>query len=116
MDNPAHLPILKGMKTDLIIVGGGLNGPALAIAAARAGFRVTVIDTLPKAARKMRDFDGRSYALALASQRLLRVQPSIFGQVLESDDRTGRKIVRTYPEISPIPGAWLRRCTWFKVL
>jgi len=72
MDNPARLPILKGMKTDLIIVGGGLNGPALAIAAARAGFRVTVIDTLPKAARKMRDFDGRSYALALASQRLLR--------------------------------------------
>lgn len=72
MDNPARLPILTGMKTDLIIVGGGLNGPALAIAAARAGFRVTVIDTLPKAARKMRDFDGRSYALALASQRLLR--------------------------------------------
>ncbi|MDG1376398.1 MAG: UbiH/UbiF/VisC/COQ6 family ubiquinone biosynthesis hydroxylase [Yoonia sp.] len=72
MDNPDALPILSPMKTDLIIVGGGLNGPALAIAAARAGFRVTVIDTLPKAARKMRDFDGRSYALALASQRLLR--------------------------------------------
>lgn len=71
MDNPACLPILKGMKTDLIIVGGGLNGPALAIAAARVGFRVTVIDSLPKAARKMPDFDGRSYALALASKRLL---------------------------------------------
>jgi len=71
MDNPDALPILSAMKTDLIIVGGGLNGPALAIAAARAGFRVTVIDSLPKVARKMRDFDGRSYALALASQRLL---------------------------------------------
>ncbi len=71
MDNPTTLPILQGMKTDLIIVGGGLNGPALAIAAARAGFTVTIIDALPKAARKTRDFDGRSYALALASKRLL---------------------------------------------
>ncbi|MFQ1702832.1 UbiH/UbiF/VisC/COQ6 family ubiquinone biosynthesis hydroxylase [Loktanella agnita] len=72
MDNPAYLTILQGMNTDIIIVGGGLNGPALALAAARAGFTVTIIDSLPVDRRKKPGFDGRSYALALASQRLLR--------------------------------------------
>lgn len=72
MDNPAHAPILRGMETDLIIVGGGLNGPALALAAAQAGFTVTIIDSLAIDTRKDPDFDGRSYALALASMRLLR--------------------------------------------
>jgi 2-octaprenyl-6-methoxyphenol hydroxylase len=72
MDNPGTLPILHGMKTDLIIVGGGLNGPALALAASNAGFSVTIVDALPAATRSLRDFDGRSYALALTSKRLLQ--------------------------------------------
>jgi len=73
MDNPARAPILKVMKidSDLIIVGGGLNGPALALAAAQGGLSSTVIDALPVDDRKARGFDGRSYALALTSQRLL---------------------------------------------
>lgn len=57
---------------DILIVGGGLNGPALAIALAQAGHRVTVIDALTVKARKKTTFDGRSYALALASTRLLK--------------------------------------------
>ena len=72
MDNHGTLPILHGMKTDLIIVGGGLNGPALALAASNAGFSVTIVDALPAATRSLRDFDGRSYALALTSKRLLQ--------------------------------------------
>ena len=73
MDNPARAPILSFMKfdSDLIIVGGGLNGPALALAAAQGGLSSIVIDAQPLETRKARDFDGRSYALALASQRLL---------------------------------------------
>ncbi|MEN8894516.1 MAG: FAD-binding protein, partial [Yoonia sp.] len=71
MDNPTRLPILSSMKNDLIIVGGGLNGPALALAAANAGFSVTIIDALPTAVQSLRDFDGRSYALALTSKRFL---------------------------------------------
>jgi len=58
--------------SDILIVGGGLNGPALALAAARAGLSSTVIDALPEPTRKNAGFDGRSYALALASVRLLR--------------------------------------------
>ena len=72
MDNPVLLPILQGMNSDLIIVGGGLNGLALALAAASAGFSVTIIDALPTAVRSLREFDGRSYALALTSKRLLQ--------------------------------------------
>jgi 2-octaprenyl-6-methoxyphenol hydroxylase len=58
--------------SDLLIIGGGLNGPALALAAARAGLTSTVVDALPEPLRKNATFDGRAYALALASVRLLR--------------------------------------------
>ncbi|MDM8167266.1 FAD-dependent monooxygenase [Roseovarius sp.] len=58
--------------SDILIVGGGLNGPALALALAQAGRSVTVIDALPETVRKDAAFDGRGYALALASVRLLR--------------------------------------------
>jgi len=58
--------------TDIIIVGGGLNGSALALGAAHIGLRVTIIDALPAPTRSLRDFDGRSYAMALASTRLMR--------------------------------------------
>ncbi|MBC7180609.1 MAG: FAD-dependent monooxygenase [Roseovarius sp.] len=58
--------------SDLLIVGGGLNGPALALAAAEAGLSSTVIDALPEPTRKNAAFDGRAYALALASVRLLQ--------------------------------------------
>ena len=72
MDNPARRVILRPMDTDIIIVGGGLNGPALALAAAQAGFAVTIIDSLAIDRRKRPDFDGRSYALAVSSKRLLQ--------------------------------------------
>lgn len=57
---------------DIVIVGGGLTGPALALALANAGQTVTIIDSLPQTVRKNAAFDGRSYALALASVRLLK--------------------------------------------
>lgn len=60
------------MDHDISIVGGGLAGPTLALALARAGFRVCIIDRLPRDTRTDTGFDGRSYALALASVRLLR--------------------------------------------
>lgn len=56
---------------DVVIAGGGLNGPALALALADAGMDVAVVDARPADARAGDEFDGRAYALALASQRLL---------------------------------------------
>lgn len=73
MDNPARNAIFRLMTydSDILIVGGGLNGPATALALSQMGLSVTVIDALPATTRKEQDFDGRSYALALASVRLL---------------------------------------------
>ena len=56
--------------TDIAIAGGGLNGATLALALARAGFSVTLIDAADPESQTSDAFDGRSYALALSSQRL----------------------------------------------
>lgn len=73
MDNPAPCAITGTMRrdTDILISGGGLNGPVLALALAQAGFAVTIVDAAPRATRAARNFDGRAYALALASVRML---------------------------------------------
>ena len=71
MDKPAQRCILQSMtpEYDLIVVGGGLNGPALALA--MSGAKVAVIDARPAQTRSARGFDGRAYALAAGSQRML---------------------------------------------
>lgn len=57
---------------DILIVGGGLNGPCLALALADAGLSSVVIDAQPTDTLTADSFDGRAYALALASVRMLR--------------------------------------------
>lgn len=59
-------------SSDILIVGGGLNGPALALACANAGLTVTIIDKINTAKLSSDTFDGRGYALSLSSQRLLK--------------------------------------------
>ena len=56
---------------DIAIAGGGLNGPLLALALARAGLSVALVDARPAPARAEAGFDGRAYALAAASVRML---------------------------------------------
>ncbi|RUS63396.1 FAD-dependent oxidoreductase [Pseudorhodobacter sp. E13] len=69
---------------DILIVGGGLNGPALALALAQNGLSVVVVDARLAPARATPGFDGRAYSLAIASKRLLSaigVWPRIADQV-----------------------------------
>ncbi|RJL06419.1 2-octaprenyl-6-methoxyphenyl hydroxylase [Paracoccus aestuarii] len=56
---------------DVLIAGGGLNGPTLALALAQVGLRVAVVDPRPARARSGAGFDGRAYSLAIASVRVL---------------------------------------------
>ena len=60
------------VDSDIIIVGGGLNGSLMAIAAANLGFSTIVLDSKDNEASAENHFDGRSYALALSSVRLLK--------------------------------------------
>ncbi|MDD9978426.1 MAG: FAD-dependent monooxygenase [Boseongicola sp.] len=57
--------------SDMLMAGGGLNGLTLAIALRSAGFAVTIVDPQPVETRSSQDFDGRSYALSIGSQRVL---------------------------------------------
>jgi 2-octaprenyl-6-methoxyphenol hydroxylase len=83
---------------DVVIAGGGLNGPALALALAQGGLRVLAVDARPAPARAEAGFDGRAYALAIASVRLLtaigvwaavndKAQPIL--EIKASDGRAG---------------------------
>lgn len=56
--------------TDIAIVGGGLNGLTMALAAASGGFSVTLIDALDPAHALDAGFDGRVFAIAYASCRM----------------------------------------------
>jgi 2-octaprenyl-6-methoxyphenol hydroxylase len=56
---------------DVLIVGGGLNGPVLALALAQGGLSSIVLDARSAEVQAAPDFDGRAYALALGSRRML---------------------------------------------
>jgi len=58
-------------RFDVAIIGGGLNGLTQAIALARHGISVVVIDREDPARAVGAGFDGRVSAVALASQRML---------------------------------------------
>jgi len=58
--------------TEILVVGGGLIGSAMAIALSSIGFDVTVIDRQSDQLTKTHVFDGRAYALSHASIRMLK--------------------------------------------
>lgn len=59
----------KFLDCDALIVGGGLAGAASALSLADAGFDVILLDAGGATAEDAAEFDGRAYAVALASQR-----------------------------------------------
>jgi 2-octaprenyl-6-methoxyphenol hydroxylase len=94
-----------GSDCDVLIVGGGLNGPALALALAQGGLRSIVLDARTREARTEADFDGRAYALALSSRRMLaalglwaRLAPhaQAIEEIKISDGRAGEGAARFF--------------------
>ncbi|WP_421995140.1 UbiH/UbiF/VisC/COQ6 family ubiquinone biosynthesis hydroxylase [Reyranella sp.] len=61
---------MQADRSDLAIVGAGLNGSLLALAAGQAGLSTVVIDRVPAGSLSDAGFDGRTTAVAYTSQRL----------------------------------------------
>ena len=59
------------IPSDVIVVGGGMVGGALALALAAGGLAVTLVDRTPLSEMAAAPYDGRASAVAYASQRLL---------------------------------------------
>jgi 2-octaprenyl-6-methoxyphenol hydroxylase len=60
----------RGFDADVLIGGGGLVGPTLALALDQAGLKVAVIDASKPAETLAPSFDGRAFAIAFASYRM----------------------------------------------
>src|SRR6266853_1924124 len=84
---PARATATSGrMDSDrlaLAVVGAGLNGSLLALAAGEAGLSTVLIDRMPWKSFTDAGFDGRTTAIAYTSQRLfaaLGVWPDLADQ------------------------------------
>ncbi|MFQ6551140.1 UbiH/UbiF/VisC/COQ6 family ubiquinone biosynthesis hydroxylase [Aestuariibius insulae] len=102
MDNRPDSGICSPM-TDLLLTGGGLNGTALALAASRIGLSVTLIDAAPDPGSRVPDFDGRAYAIALASQRLMSAIGLWPALAAEAQPMTEIKVTDGRPGQGPAP-------------
>src|SRR5215203_1180113 len=69
-EGDCHLCLMDSDRFDLAVVGAGLNGSLLALAAGEAGLRTALIDRVPLASFTDAGFDGRTTAIAYTSQRL----------------------------------------------
>ncbi len=88
------------MECDVCIVGAGPVGGTLACRLAAEGARVAIVDRAPLPPMEHPDFDGRAYAVAAGSRRLLDqatlwdALPRPSGPILDirvSDGRIGRR-------------------------
>ena len=112
-------------RHDVIIVGGGLVGPALALALARSGFRVAVVDRETPERQAEPDFDGRAYAIAAGSARLLGAlglweavadkAESIRDITVDEGVPAGRPLLHFDPrELDDAPVGWIVEDRWLR--
>jgi 2-octaprenyl-6-methoxyphenol hydroxylase len=65
-------PFPESDRVDLAVIGAGLNGSLLAVAAAEAGLTTALIDRAPLDSLTEASYDGRTTAIAYTSQRLFK--------------------------------------------
>jgi 2-octaprenyl-6-methoxyphenol hydroxylase len=71
MNTPENAPENRFEPADIAIVGAGPVGGALACQLAAAGKKIILIDQAALPPMEHPDFDGRAYAIAAGSKRLL---------------------------------------------
>ena len=59
-------------KFDIIVVGAGINGKVMSLAAAHQGFSVGLVDQKKIVEDTLQKFDGRAYAITFSSIQMLR--------------------------------------------
>lgn len=59
------------LRTQVVVVGGGLAGLTMAAALGQAGIDTVILDQEPAATRALPEFDGRSTALSYGSRRIV---------------------------------------------
>ena len=57
---------------DIIVIGAGINGQVMSLAAAHSGFSVALIDQKNFIENSLREFDGRAYAIAFSSVQMMK--------------------------------------------
>ena len=57
---------------DIVVIGAGINGQIMSLAAAHAGFSVALIDQNSFIENTLREFDGRAYAIAFSSIQMMK--------------------------------------------
>ena len=58
--------------SDIVVIGAGINGQIMSLAAAHAGFSVALIDQHSFIENTLREFDGRAYAMAFSSVQMMK--------------------------------------------
>ena len=103
MDIPGRRGILGAMASDheIIILGGGIVGPSLALALVAAGRDVALVDAAPEGGDA--GSDGRVYALGVGSWRMLRalgLWPALAG---DAQPIMAVKVAEARPGRAPAP-------------
>lgn len=109
------------LSVDVCILGAGPVGATLAAALAAGGVRAAVVDAAPLAPMELPAFDGRAYAIALASRRLLDTagvwaalpeDPCPILGIRVADSRPGERacplnLTFNHAEVGPDPFGWM---------
>src|SRR3954452_24710792 len=75
-------PMADALSVEVCVVGAGPVGGALACRLASAGIATAVVDRAPLPPMEHPAFDGRAYAIATGSRRLL-VESGVWDRLIE---------------------------------
>ena len=84
---------MQGDRFDLAVVGAGLNGSLLALAAGEAGLDTVLVDRVPLKSLTEAGFDGRTTAIAYVDTNL---DPSTCAATMNCDARAIFTISKTF--------------------